>query len=148
MISLTWVHAALGYTAWGAGKKTVVDAYLPWYLEYPTDVALTAFAVHPRTAGFAHATAVRTGQAIHWGGRLAWGSRAGLAARGAAASASATAAMAASAIVLGYTLGAVVGTGISQAAFGDEGAQDAIDFYTGGVSWNQYWDTVGSAIWN
>lgn len=146
MILLTWVHAGLGYFAWSVGKKTIVDSYLPWYLEYPTDVALTAFAVHPRTAGLAHAGAIRTGQYMHWVGRVAWGSRAGLAARAGVASASATAAVFASATVLGYAVGATVGTGISQVAFGDEGAEDAIDFYSGNVSWDEYWTTVSSAF--
>ncbi len=35
-----------------------------------------------------------------------------------------------SAVALGYTAGAVVGTGISQLAFGEEGARTALDLYS------------------
>jgi hypothetical protein len=47
--------------------------------------------------------------------------------------------------MVGYAIGSVVGTGIAYAAFGDEGAKDALDFYTNpfGVD---YFDTVGRAI--
>jgi outer membrane lipoprotein SlyB len=34
---------------------------------------------------------------------------------------------------VGYVAGAIVGTGVSYALFGEEGAQDAIDLYTGQV---------------
>jgi len=36
----------------------------------------------------------------------------------------------ASAAALGYTAGAVIGTGIAQASFGDEGAKAALDLYS------------------
>lgn len=47
--------------------------------------------------------------------------------------------------MVGYAIGSVVGTGIAYAAFGEEGAKDALDFYTNpfGVD---YFDTVGRAI--
>lgn len=137
---MTWVHAGVGYFLLATGKKTIVDAHLPWYLEYPTDVASTAFAVHPRTAVTSHRIAAATGRNVIHGSRYVWGSRAGLAARSAAA----TATMYASAVMVGYAIGAVAGTALSQQLFGDQGARDAIDFYSGGVSWSQYWDTVGN----
>jgi len=42
-----------------------------------------------------------------------------------------------SAIAVGYTSGAVIGTGISQAIFGEEGAKQALDLYT---SPGNFWD--------
>ena len=49
------------------------------------------------------------------------------------------------AALLGYAIGSVVGTGIAYAAFGEEGAKDALDFYTNpfGVD---YFGTVGGAL--
>ena len=49
-------------------------------------------------------------------------------------------------VLTGYGIGAVVGTGIAYAGWGKKGALDAIDLYTGGVSWGKYMDTVGGAI--
>lgn len=46
----------------------------------------------------------------------------------------------------GYVIGATVGTGIAQAGWGDEGRSDAIDLYTGQVSFDEYVDTVGYAL--
>ena len=81
-----------------------------------------------------------TGRGVVRGSTWAYGSRAGLAARGAVA----TSAMYAAAIGAGYAIGATAGVAISQAVWGDEGAQDALDLYTGKVSWDEYWDTVGN----
>lgn len=63
-----------------------------------------------------HANAVRAvmGTTLVRGGTVTAGSAAGLAA---------------SSIALGYTAGAVVGTGISQLAFGEEGAKTALELY-------------------
>lgn len=51
-----------------------------------------------------------------------------------------------SAAALGYVVGALVGTAIAQQVWGDEGAEDAIDFYSGGIleeeSWEQIWWAV------
>lgn len=48
-----------------------------------------------------------------------------------------------SAAALGYVVGALVGTAIAQQVWGDEGAEDALDFYGGGIleeeSWEQIW---------
>ena len=52
----------------------------------------------------------------------------------------------AGAAIAGYGIGALVGTGIAYAGWGSKGASDAIDLYTGQVSFNKYFDTVGSAI--
>ena len=49
-------------------------------------------------------------------------------------------------VAAGYVLGAVVGTGISYAIWGDDGASDAIDLYTGRVSARDYFTTVGRGI--
>lgn len=46
----------------------------------------------------------------------------------------------------GYALGVVVGTSVSYIVWGDEGASDAINLYTGQVSFDKYVRTVGSAI--
>lgn len=53
---------------------------------------------------------------------------------------------AATGVAAGYAIGATVGTGISYALFGEEGAKTAVDLYTGGVSPGQYISTVSSAI--
>jgi hypothetical protein len=49
-------------------------------------------------------------------------------------------------VVAGYAIGAVVGTGISYALFGQSGMDDALDLYSGQVSFTKYVDTVGSGI--
>lgn len=50
------------------------------------------------------------------------------------------------AIAAGYVIGATVGTGIAYAGWGKEGASDAIDLYTGQVSAEKYFTTVGNAL--
>jgi len=57
-----------------------------------------------------------------------------------------------SAITLGYTSGAVIGTGISQILWGDEGAKAALDLYTSPTKfWNDGILGMGGnikTIWN
>lgn len=55
-------------------------------------------------------------------------------------------AKAAGAVAAGYVIGATVGTGLAYVIDGDRGVDNAIDLYTGKVSWAQYWDTVGKAF--
>jgi len=43
---------------------------------------------------------------------------------------------------VGATSGAIVGTSISQAIWGEEGKRAALDLYTGGVGWDDYWNTL------
>ncbi len=50
------------------------------------------------------------------------------------------------AVVAGYLIGAAVGTGISYAVWGEEGARDAMDLYTGKVGVHEYYDVVSSAF--
>ena len=52
--------------------------------------------------------------------------------RGGASTLGSAAAQGLAAVALGYTAGAVIGTGISQLAFGDEGAEQALDLYLPG----------------
>ena len=52
--------------------------------------------------------------------------------RGGASTLGSAAAQGIAAAALGYTAGAVIGTGISQVAFGDEGARKALDLYLPG----------------
>lgn len=56
------------------------------------------------------------------------------------------AALGASSVALGYVIGAVVGTAIAQAVWGDEGAEDALDFYGGGILEEESWDKIWWAI--
>lgn len=56
------------------------------------------------------------------------------------------AARASGSVAAGYLIGASVGTAISYAIWGREGAEDAINLYTGGVSAQDYFDTVGIAL--
>lgn len=50
------------------------------------------------------------------------------------------------AVAAGYAIGATIGTSIAYAGWGESGAKDAIDLYTGGVSFDEYFDTVGNAL--
>jgi hypothetical protein len=49
-------------------------------------------------------------------------------------------------VAAGYAIGAVTGTGISYALFGQSGMEDALDFYSGQVSFKDYISTVAKAI--
>lgn len=54
-------------------------------------------------------------------------------------------------IITGYLAGAVIGTIISEQMYGESGKEDAISLYTGQVSWDEYWSTVGEGLeifWN
>jgi len=48
----------------------------------------------------------------------------------------------------GYTIGAVTTVFISDAIWGETGREDAIELYTGQVSWDDYWNTLaeGAAV--
>lgn len=50
------------------------------------------------------------------------------------------------AVASGYAIGATVGTVIAYGMYGDEGARDALDLYSGGVSPSEYTNTVWDAI--
>jgi len=52
----------------------------------------------------------------------------------------------AASIGAGYVLGATVGTGVAYAFWGEEGARDAMDLYTGKVSVKKYTTVVGGAL--
>jgi len=52
----------------------------------------------------------------------------------------------AASVAAGYVVGAAVGTGVSYAFWGEKGARDAMDFYTGQVSVKQYTTVVGGAL--
>jgi len=52
--------------------------------------------------------------------------------RGGASTLGGAAAQGIAAVALGYTAGAVIGTGIAKVAFGDEGAEKALDLYLPG----------------
>lgn len=49
-------------------------------------------------------------------------------------------------LATGYTIGAVTGTVIAEYYWGEEGKRDAIELYTGQVSWDQYWNTLGDGL--
>lgn len=50
----------------------------------------------------------------------------------------------AGALTAGYVLGATVGTGVSYAVWGDDGASHALDFYTGQGDHSGYFDITGN----
>jgi len=52
----------------------------------------------------------------------------------------------AAAVAVGYIAGAAVGTAVSGLIWGDKGARDAIDLYTGQVGVHDYFATVGGAL--
>lgn len=49
-------------------------------------------------------------------------------------------------LITGYAIGAFVGTVISEQIWGEEGKKNALELYTGKVSWADYWETVGEGI--
>jgi membrane-associated protease RseP (regulator of RpoE activity) len=51
---------------------------------------------------------------------------------------------AAAPIAAGYAIGAVAGTAIANEVWGEEGAADAIDFYTGQGNYSEYFDVTGN----
>lgn len=51
---------------------------------------------------------------------------------------------AAAPIAAGYAIGAVAGTVIANEVWGEEGAADALDFYTGQGNYSEYFDVTGN----
>jgi len=49
-------------------------------------------------------------------------------------------------IATGYVIGAVAGTLVSEQFWGESGREHAIQLYTGRVSWDEYWSTVGDGF--
>ena len=82
---------------------------------------------------------------VRLGSPLASGGRALLATGGSTAGGMGVG-TAAAAVAGGYVLGATVGTGVAYAFWGEKGARDALDLYTGKVSAKQYGEVVGGAI--
>lgn len=161
-------HTITGWGIVGAVKQHTVDPFLPWYLDFPSDMAIgylagwRGFPVKWATWGgqpIKHFNpfnwvARHTGRLTHAGVR-----RGAVAGRGLVRSAARAAwkrvparvtfvnpvvAVYTSAVALGYTIGAVIGTGISQVVWGDEGARHALDFYTGKGKYGEYFDIVGN----
>lgn len=52
----------------------------------------------------------------------------------------------ASAVAGGILLGSIVGTGVAYLGWGAKGASDAVELYSGQVSWAQYKRVVGGAF--
>lgn len=50
------------------------------------------------------------------------------------------------AVGTGVLAGVAIGTLVSYVGWGKSGADDALDFYSGGVGWNEYWDTIGEGF--
>jgi hypothetical protein len=135
---MTWFARWVGYSIGWSAKQLGVDPFLPWYVEAGSELALGAASAHPVTSPYMKAAATRTGQfAIQHALRPA-------AVRTAAATG--TLALYGAAAGVGYAAGAVVGTGISHALFGEAGARDALEFYSGQVSFDQYFEVVGEAL--
>lgn len=135
---MTWFARWVGYSIGWACKQLAIDPFLPWYVEAGSELALGAAAQHTLTKPYMQAAATRTGTfAIQ---------RVVQPAAARVAVASGTVAMYGAALGVGYAAGAVVGTGISQILFGQEGAKDAMDFYSGKVSFDEYTETVGAAL--
>jgi len=82
---------------------------------------------------------------LRLGAPLAGGGRALLATGGSSAGGMG-AGTAVAAVGAGYLLGASVGTGVAYAFWGEKGARDALDLYTGKVSAKQYGKVVGGAL--
>lgn len=50
----------------------------------------------------------------------------------------------ATSVAAGYVVGAAVGTGISYSVWGEKGARDAFDFYSGQADYSEYFDIPGN----
>jgi len=53
-------------------------------------------------------------------------------------------------IITGGVIGATVGTVIAGQIWGEQGKRDALELYTGKVSWDEYWSTLDegfSTLW-
>lgn len=153
---MSGLHLVTGWGLIGVIKENTVDRYLPWYAEAATDMGLGYLAAQ---RGFtflgmtfrnpANVAARALGRSAHRAtGALARVTYQRLAVPTATrmAAASGTMALYGSAVAAGYAIGAVVGTGISHALFGKAGARDAMEFYSGQVSFDQYFATVGEAL--
>jgi len=68
----------------------------------------------------------------------------GLAVIGSAATAGGAVVTAAAPVAAGYAIGATAGTVIANEVWGEEGAADAIDFYTGQGNYSEYFDVTGN----
>jgi len=93
-----------------------------------------------RTAGIRMASfGVRATIAVTWAGsRALFGTTL---VRGGSMTLGGGLARAGGAVVAGYLLGALVGTSIAYEFWGEEGRDQAIDFYTGQVSQDEIWQT-------
>lgn len=49
-------------------------------------------------------------------------------------------------LATGYAIGAVTGTLIAEKFWGESGKEDAVQLYTGQVSWDDYWSTIGEGL--
>ena len=151
------LYLVTGWGVIGTVKEHTVDKHLPWYLASGSDMALGYIAATRSFGPFGNPfnwAAQHVGRMTHVGvRRAAFAGRHVV--RGAASRAWArvparitfsagTVALYASAVAVGYAIGAVVGTGISQVLFGDRGARHAIDFYTGNGKYGEYFDIVGN----
>jgi len=153
---MSGLHLVTGWGLIGVIKENTVDKYLPWYAEAATDMGLGYLAAQ---RGFtflgttyrnpANVGARALGRSAHRAtGALARVSyqRLAMPAASRAAAATGTIALYASAVAAGYAIGAVVGIGISHALFGEAGSRDALEFYSGQVSFDQYFAVVGEAL--
>ena len=153
---MSGLHVVTGWGLIQVVKENTVDKYMPWYAEAATDMGLGYLAAKKgfTVAGMrfqnpANVGARALGRSAHRaGGALARVTyqRAMVPAASRMAAASGTIALYGSAIAAGYAIGAVVGTGISAAVFGKAGARDALEFYSGQVSFDQYFEVVGEAL--
>lgn len=128
----------VGYSTGWVFKQLAIDPFLPWYLEAGSELAIGAASQHALTRPYMRAGATRTGQFVI--------QRAIQPAAVRVAVASGTIALYSSAITAGYAIGATVGTGVSYALYGESGARDALDLYSGRVSPSQYAEIVGGAL--
>lgn len=145
-------HTALGYFLWATAKEEGTDKITPWYVDVGIDVAFMGAASTEAGRDIMNFVARNTGRGAHAAARSSANALARVAAPAAqrasasAAAASGTVALYGSAVMAGYAIGAVVGTGISHALFGEAGARDALEFYSGQVSFDQYFEVVGEAL--
>ena len=153
---MSGLHLVTGWGLIQVLKENTIDRYLPWYAEAATDMGLGYLAA---CRGFtflgtsyrnpANVGARALGRGAHSAtsalARITY-QRAMVPTATRAAAATGTVALYASAVAAGYAIGAVVGTGISHALFGEAGARDALEFYSGQVSFDQYFEVVGEAL--
>ncbi len=144
-------YEGIGYlTLWQLNEQA--EKYTPWYVEALVALGLgysssrgfiigtTSRRIAERTGMAVANTTVRAFNASTAAVRGLGATRPVVATRGLAA----TAGMYVSAAGLGYAIGAVAGTAISQVAFGKSGARHALDFYTGKGKYGEYFDVVSN----